>query len=73
VVRTATGKVEIDLMGKKEGRGAYLCRNWACWEKALKGDQLGHALKGKINSDNIEQLGKAGREILKELIGGKNQ
>ncbi len=70
VVRTTAGEVEIDLKGKMEGRGAYLCRNWACWETALKGDQLGHALKVKINRDNTEWLSKAGREILKELIGG---
>jgi predicted RNA-binding protein YlxR (DUF448 family) len=70
LVRTPGGEVEIDISGKKEGRGSYLCRDWACWEKALKGTQLERALKGKITQDNLERLGKAGREMLKELISG---
>ena len=70
LVRTPKGEVEIDLKGKKDGRGAYLCCDWACWEKVLKGNQLEHALKEKINQNEREQLGKAGREILKELASG---
>jgi len=70
LVRTKAGEVEIDLSGKKEGRGAYLCRDWACWEKALKGNQLGHALNIKITRDDVERLEKAGREMFKELISG---
>ncbi len=70
LVRTPAGEIEIDTKGKKEGRGAYLCRDWACWEKVLKGNQLEHALKGKINQNELEQLGKAGRETLKELTSG---
>lgn len=65
--RTQEGKIEIDISGKKEGRGAYLCRDWACWETALKGKQLEHALKAKIDHENLERLSKDGRELLKEL------
>jgi predicted RNA-binding protein YlxR (DUF448 family) len=70
LVRTPAGEIEIDLKGKKEGRGAYLCREWACWEKAIKGNQLKYALKGEITQNDLERLGKAGREILKELASG---
>jgi predicted RNA-binding protein YlxR (DUF448 family) len=70
VVRNKAGGVEIDKTGKMEGRGAYLCRDRACWEKALKGNQLGHALKGKITRDDAERLDKAGKNLLKELNGG---
>jgi predicted RNA-binding protein YlxR (DUF448 family) len=70
LVRTATGEVAIDTSGKGEGRGAYLCTDRACWEKALKGKQLEHALKVKINQDELERLGKTGRELLKETTGG---
>jgi predicted RNA-binding protein YlxR (DUF448 family) len=70
VVRTTTGEVEIDSKGKMEGRGAYLCRDRACWAKILKGNQLGHALKSKINQSDKERLGKAGLELLKELHSG---
>jgi predicted RNA-binding protein YlxR (DUF448 family) len=70
LVRTPAGEVEIDVKGKKEGRGAYLCRDRACWEKALKSKQLEYALKEKITQNDLERLDKAGREILKELASG---
>ncbi|MHB8104608.1 MAG: RNase P modulator RnpM [Dehalococcoidales bacterium] len=70
LVRTPPGEVTIDLTGKKEGRGAYICRDWACWEKIFKGKQLEHALKAEITQADIERLGKTGREILKESISG---
>ncbi|OGO16727.1 MAG: hypothetical protein A2Z15_05760 [Chloroflexi bacterium RBG_16_50_11] len=70
LARTPGGDVEIDISGKREGRGAYLCRDRACWEKALKGKQLEHALKGNINQNDLERLGKAGKELLKELTSG---
>lgn len=70
LVRTAEGSVEIDISGKKVGRGTYLCRDWACWEKALKGNQLEHVLKGKINRHDLERLDKEGKELLKELTSG---
>jgi len=70
LVRTPGGDVAIDTSGKMEGRGAYLCRDWACWEKALKGNQLEHALKGNINRNDIERLYKDGKDLLKELTSG---
>jgi len=66
LVRTIQGQVEIDIKGKKEGRGAYLCRDRACWQKALKSQQLDHALKAKINQNNLEQISEAGEKLLKE-------
>ena len=68
--RTSGGEIKIDIAGKKEGRGAYLCRGRECWETALKGKQLEYALKAKINDDNLERLGKDGKELLKELSVG---
>jgi predicted RNA-binding protein YlxR (DUF448 family) len=70
LVKTPGGVIEIDTMGKKEGRGAYLCRDWACWEKALKGKQLERALKCGISPENMEQLLKNGKDLLKEKTIG---
>jgi predicted RNA-binding protein YlxR (DUF448 family) len=56
LVRTASGDIEIDRTGKKEGRGAYLCPERVCWEKALKGKQLSVALRGDITQENREKL-----------------
>ena len=65
LVRTPEGNIEIDSSGKKKGRGAYLCPAWECWETALKGNQLEHALRGSLTQDNREQLIKCGQDLLK--------
>jgi len=70
LVRTPAGAVEIDSSGKKEGRGAYLCRDSVCWEKALKGNHIQHALKGNVNRNDLERLYEEGKDLLKELTSG---
>ncbi len=66
LVRTPDGKIEIDATGKREGRGAYLCRDLACWDKLAKGKQLEHAFKSVINKVELEQLIINGKDLLKE-------
>jgi predicted RNA-binding protein YlxR (DUF448 family) len=56
VVRTLEGELVIDETGKRNGRGAYLCRQSACWEAALKGTQLSKALKMEIGEREQEML-----------------
>lgn len=63
-MHTADGNIEIDSIGKKVGRGAYLCRAWGCWEVGLKGNQLERALRGSLTPDNREQLAKQARELV---------
>lgn len=70
LVRTPGGDVEIDTSGKKEGRGAYICPEQVCWDKALKGKQLERALRGRIKQVDLAQLLKTGKELLKESISG---
>ncbi len=48
--------VEVDLTGKKPGRGAYLCNSTACWEIACKKGRLDHALHTNICSDHRQEL-----------------
>ncbi len=45
VVRTAEGGVQVDLTGKKAGRGAYIHQSRTCWDEALKKDRLLRALR----------------------------
>jgi predicted RNA-binding protein YlxR (DUF448 family) len=45
VVRDAEGRVAIDPGGRRNGRGAYLCHDTACWEAALKRRALERALR----------------------------
>jgi predicted RNA-binding protein YlxR (DUF448 family) len=53
VVRTPTTGVRIDPTGKVAGRGAYLCRNRVCWERALSGGRLSGALKTTLTTDEL--------------------
>lgn len=45
IVRTPEGEVLLDDTGKRNGRGAYLCRQRSCWDAALARRQLERALK----------------------------
>ena len=63
VVRTPGGQIEIDETGKKDGRGAYLCRTRECMEKALKGNQLEHTLKSSITIEDREKLTSSLRDF----------
>jgi len=44
------------LTGKKSGRGAYLCKDPACLQKALKGRGLEKNLRHPISPQVVEEL-----------------
>jgi predicted RNA-binding protein YlxR (DUF448 family) len=48
--------VQIDLTGKKPGRGAYLHPSPECWESALKKGRIEAALKTKLTPDDRLRL-----------------
>ncbi len=48
IIRTPEGNVLYDPTGKAQGRGAYLCNDLACWEKAISGNFLDRALRTKL-------------------------
>ena len=56
VARTAEGAVEIDLTGKKPGRGAYICPRPECWQEALKKGRIEAALRTKLSADDRLRL-----------------
>ena len=65
VVSTPEGTLEIDAKGKRQGRGAYLCRDWNCCEIALQPGRLSKALKRPVTLAEAEAL-KAGISSLIE-------
>jgi uncharacterized protein len=56
LVRTAEGAVVVDESQKQNGRGAYLCAQRACWERALNRGALCHALRVNLTEDNVTLL-----------------
>ena len=56
IVRTPEGLLEIDLTGKKNGRGAYLKKSEEVFEKAKKSKILEKVLEIEINESFYEEL-----------------
>lgn len=67
VVRTPEGRLEIDARGKRQGRGAYLCRKWQCCETALQPGRLSQALKHAVNATEVETLRVSILSLIEEL------
>lgn len=63
LVSTDAGVAEIDKLGKKPGRGAYLCPRRTCWELALKKNRLDFALRIRLRDDNRQSLGEYGHTL----------
>ena len=53
IVRTPEQAIIIDEKGKAPGRGAYICRRRACWDKGLSKDVIGRALKTSISEEAL--------------------
>lgn len=56
LVKTPDEGVVVDLTGKRNGRGAYLCDNPACWEQALHSDILNKALRVQLTNEDQERI-----------------
>ena len=69
VVRTLEDTVEVDATGTRDGRGAYLCAQPACWEAALKKGRLGRALRATISVRDEETLRRYAERFVSALAG----
>ena len=56
IVRSPEGEVSLDRSGKKPGRGAYVCPNPACIEKAFQSKSLEKDLQVKVPPETKEAL-----------------
>jgi hypothetical protein len=64
LVHDTEGSIQIDIGGRKPGRGAYLCRMPECWNSAVAGGRLEHALRTSLTAENREQLVKYGNMLV---------
>lgn len=58
IIRNEEQEVMVDLSGKKNGRGAYICQNEECLKKAHKNKGLERSLKMSVSDEIYEQLKK---------------
>ena len=56
VLRTPDGEVILDLTGKKSGRGAYICKNAACFKKARKTKRIETSLECSISDELYNRM-----------------
>ena len=56
VVRSPEGVVSLDFIGKGPGRGAYVCRDKACFARARKVRGLERALGNPIPAEVLDAL-----------------
>lgn len=58
VLKTAEDEIVLDVTGKKNGRGAYLCISLECLKKARKNKGLERSFKRNIPEEVYESLEK---------------
>lgn len=56
VVRTDDGSAVLDLSGKMNGRGAYVCADEQCLKRAVKSRALDRALEITISQETLNRL-----------------
>ena len=67
IVRTPEGDVLIDDTGKRNGRGAYLCKRVACWNEAsARGKRLAAALRAEIAPADMQRIAAYGAALTKQ-------
>lgn len=72
IVKTPENEVIADEKGKAAGRGAYICKDAACLEKAFKRNQLEYSFKIKINDQAKQELINGLSEIISNAEAGIN-
>lgn len=56
IVKSPDGEVSLDLTGKASGRGAYICNNAECLQKARKSHRIDKAFEMAIPDEVYEQM-----------------
>lgn len=56
IVKDKEGKIFVDLTGKANGRGAYICKDVACLQKLKKQKILQKTFKMMINDSVYEEI-----------------
>ena len=56
IVASKNEGIILDLKQKKDGRGAYICKNKGCFEKAKKRKALSRALKTNVEDNKYNEL-----------------
>ena len=56
VVKSPEGEISLDFTGKKNGRGAYICKDTECFRKARKARRFEKTFSCKIEENIYEVM-----------------
>jgi uncharacterized protein len=56
IVKNKENEVTLDLTGKVNGRGTYICKKADCFEKAIKTKRLAKSLEMEIPENIYEEI-----------------
>lgn len=56
IVSSSDGNLTIDLTGKANGRGVYLCSDTECFTKARKRKAIGRSLEVDVSEKQLDKL-----------------
>lgn len=56
IIRTSEDTMEVDISGKKNGRGAYICPDRECLSKAVKSKGLERSLKMSVPEEIFKEF-----------------
>lgn len=56
IVRSPEGEISLDPVGKKPGRGAYICPDAECFKKARKAHRLEKSFEQQIPPEIYDRL-----------------
>ena len=62
IVKSKEGNITIDKTGKASGRGAYICNNVDCFNKAKKSKKIEKVFETQLTEDIYNEL----EEMFKE-------
>ncbi|MCR5186781.1 MAG: YlxR family protein [Clostridia bacterium] len=56
IVKSKERIIEVDLTGKKNGRGAYICNSEECLNKLIKSKRLERVFEMSISQEIYEEI-----------------
>ena len=65
VIKTPEDEIVLDVTGRKNGRGAYICASMECLQNAQKRKGLDRSLKVAIPTEVYENLAREMSKIAK--------
>ena len=56
IVKDKDGTITVDVLGKAQGRGTYICKNGECIKRAQKSKALSRTFKVQVPDDVYDNI-----------------